>query len=163
MYCTEGLNPRVYNCRLAHQALFRQGFKLMSSWAGVRHCHQRASYPAEIVRVLAWFSTELPPVPSECCTASGLDKCVAAMAYLCLCSSSQWVVRGSLSCELEAVDCCWVCLFVPSCICYATTQTAMSDKTYKLGVTSVEDLTPRVCWRTKFYPVEDSNRCPSDQ
>jgi hypothetical protein len=82
MYCTEGLNPRVYYCRLAHQALFRQGFKLMSSWAGVRHCNQRASYPAEIVRVLAGFSTELPPVPSEFCTASGVDKCVAAMAYL---------------------------------------------------------------------------------
>ncbi len=63
---------------------------------GVRQCNQSANYPAEIVRVLAGFSTELPPVPSECCTASEVDKCIAAMAHLCLFIAAANVSRQRL-------------------------------------------------------------------
>ncbi len=33
-------------------------------------------------------------------------------------------------------------VLAPSCECYSTRQTAMLDKTYRVGVNSVEDLTP---------------------
>jgi hypothetical protein len=38
-------------------------------------------------------------------------------------------------------DCCCVYVFVPSCECYPFRHTVMSDKTYCVRVTSVEDLT----------------------
>jgi hypothetical protein len=43
----------------------------------------------------------------------------------------------------------------------------MSGRTYHVGVTNVEDLTPRgfstFTWRTKFCPAGDSKSCPPEQ
>ncbi len=80
---------------------------------------------------------------------------MAAMACVCVCEqrhcSKRWALRSIVAAN--------VCVAL-SCECYPTRQTDMSGKTYHIGVTNVEDLTPEsftIGSHSKFCPTGDSN------